>query len=62
MRDDCPLDKDQLGKASWGFLHTMAANYPKQPTMEQQTNMRQFIYLFSQFYPCNFCAADMRKE
>ena len=59
---DCPVDKDDLGRASWTFLHTMAAYYPDKPTDSQRLEMRQFIELFSKFYPCSHCAADMRHD
>lgn len=62
IREDCPLDKDQLGRSTWGFLHTMAARYPKKPDVQQQNDMSQFIHLFSKFYPCDICAADFREE
>ena len=26
-RSSCPLDKDEVGRATWGLLHTIAANY-----------------------------------
>ncbi|CAG0920313.1 unnamed protein product [Notodromas monacha] len=57
---ECPLDKDELGNATWKFLHTMAAYYPDSPTSAQQQNMSNFFKLFSRFYPCDFCAADFR--
>ena len=28
----------------------------------QQTEVDSFIRLFSKFYPCDFCAADMRRD
>lgn len=61
-RDDCPLDKDELGNKSWGLLHTMAAKYPENPTDEQKCNMKKFFFLFSKFYPCEHCAADFQEE
>ncbi|XP_018326425.1 FAD-linked sulfhydryl oxidase ALR isoform X2 [Agrilus planipennis] len=62
VRDDCPLDKDELGNKTWGLLHTMAAKYPDKPTCEQKVDMKNFFRIFSKFYPCEHCAADLREE
>ncbi|XP_050300993.1 FAD-linked sulfhydryl oxidase ALR [Anthonomus grandis grandis] len=61
-RSDCPLDKDELGNKSWGLLHTMAANYPVQPSQAQKTDMKTFFNVFAKFYPCHYCAEDLREE
>lgn len=58
----CPLDREELGRNTWGFLHTMAAYYPEQPTSEQKNDMNQFIRLFSKFYPCDYCATHLRQR
>ncbi|XP_011310585.1 FAD-linked sulfhydryl oxidase ALR [Fopius arisanus] len=59
---NCPLDKDELGSATWSFLHTMAAYFPEKPTREQSDDMRIFFHVFSKFYPCSTCAEDLRKQ
>lgn len=62
QRSDCPLDREELGRNTWSFLHTMAAYYPKRPSEEQKRSMAHFIELFSQFYPCKDCAEDLRES
>lgn len=59
---ECPLDKDELGRNTWSFLHTMAANYPTNPTNQQQEDMKEFMNLFGKFFPCEYCAKDFRKK
>ncbi|XP_029677612.1 FAD-linked sulfhydryl oxidase ALR isoform X2 [Formica exsecta] len=61
-RDNCPLDKDELGSKSWAFLHSMAAYYPDKPNEKQKTEMKNFFHIFSKFYPCNICADDLQEQ
>jgi len=57
---DCPADVEQLGRATWTMLHTMAATYPTNPTPLQQFETKQFMGLFGRMYPCHACADDFR--
>ena len=58
----CPPYSPQIGRATWTFLHTMAANYPEKPSEETQSDMKTFLRSFSKFYPCGYCAAHLREE
>jgi len=58
----CPLNRAELGRASWAYLHTLAAYYPTNPTSSQQHTMSQFIRTFSTLYPCNYCADRTNEE
>ncbi|RUP49274.1 FAD-linked sulfhydryl oxidase ALR [Jimgerdemannia flammicorona] len=59
---NCPADSETLGRATWTFLHTMAAYYPDTPTPSQEDSMRTFLKGFAQFYPCWYCAEDFRSD
>lgn len=51
-----------MGRATWTFLHTMAAYYPENPSQNEQDSMMGFIDGLSKFYPCNYCAEHLRDE
>lgn len=55
---DCPPDVEQLGRATWTFLHTTAAYYPEKPTPTQRANMLMLLGSLSILYPCGWCAKD----
>ncbi|KAG5391440.1 hypothetical protein IGI04_021403 [Brassica rapa subsp. trilocularis] len=45
-----PVTKEELGKATWTFLHTLAAQYPEKPTRQQKKDILSlFNFLNSQF-------------
>jgi FAD-linked sulfhydryl oxidase len=56
----CPPDVEQLGRATWTFLHTTAAYYPEQPTPNQRANMLSLIRALPTLYPCSHCASHLR--
>ncbi|EGI63891.1 FAD-linked sulfhydryl oxidase ALR [Acromyrmex echinatior] len=62
IRQNCPLDKDELGSKTWAFLHTMAAYYPDHPNEKQKADMTSFFDTFSKLYPCNICAEDLQER
>jgi FAD-linked sulfhydryl oxidase len=42
-REDCPVDKDKLGRSTWNLLHTMTVYYPDKPSMEEQQAMKNTV-------------------
>ena len=62
INSQCPLMRDDLGRASWSLLHTMAAYYPNEPNIEEQQSMNQFIRSFSKLFPCPECRTDFQEE
>ncbi|MCJ1480851.1 hypothetical protein MMC06_001006 [Schaereria dolodes] len=60
MSADCPPDVEALGRSTWTLLHTISAAYPSSATPSQQSEMSQFLSLFSKLYPCWVCADDFR--
>ncbi|KAF4978411.1 hypothetical protein FZEAL_5202 [Fusarium zealandicum] len=57
---DCPPDVEQLGRSTWTLLHSIAAQYPEQPSRGQQSDLLSFVGLFSKLYPCWSCAEDFQ--
>jgi mitochondrial FAD-linked sulfhydryl oxidase len=58
----CPPDVEQLGRATWTFLHTTAAYYPERPTPIQRANMLSLIRSLPMLYPCTTCAFDFGED
>ena len=58
----CPPDVEQLGRATWTFLHTTAAYYPEKPTPSQRANMLMLLRSLPVLYPCTWCAEDFGND
>lgn len=56
-----PASKETLGRATWTFLHTLAAQFPEKPTRQQQRDVKELMAILSRLYPCRECA-DHFKE
>jgi FAD-linked sulfhydryl oxidase len=59
---NCPPDVEQLGRATWTFLHTTAAYYPEKPTPTQRANMLMLLRALPLLYPCKWCADDFGQD
>lgn len=58
----CPLNRAEVGRATWGFLHTMAAFYPDDPSERLQQDMSKFMEIMGRVYPCGYCADRTAEE
>ncbi|KAL9276038.1 FAD-linked sulfhydryl oxidase ERV1-like protein [Drosera capensis] len=56
-----PASKEDLGRATWTFLHTLGAQYPEHPTRQQKKDVKELMAIISRMYPCKECA-DHFKE
>lgn len=56
-----PASKEVLGRATWTFLHTLAAQFPEKPTREQQRDVKELMAIMSRIYPCKECADHFRE-
>ncbi|EPR58303.1 Erv1 / Alr family protein [Toxoplasma gondii TgCatPRC2] len=53
-----PPNREQIGRASWRVLHSMAARYPEVPTSRHTLEAAAWIFAFSALYPCQICRLE----
>lgn len=53
--DEIPPDKRVLGRATWTAFHTLAANYPDEPTPTDKEHALAFVNALTTLYPCKLC-------
>jgi FAD-linked sulfhydryl oxidase len=58
---EAPPNKDEVGRASWALLHSMAALYPDSPPPEKIMAIRTFLNSLALVYPCLPCAKDFQE-
>ncbi|KAK3148051.1 hypothetical protein QOZ80_3BG0290000 [Eleusine coracana subsp. coracana] len=51
-----PLTKEEVGRATWMLLHTIAAQFPDEPTRQQKRDAKELMHILSRLYPCKECA------
>ena len=52
------VSREELGRATWLLLHTIAAEYPDEPTRAQRRDAREFLRTMTSLYPCERCGAE----
>ncbi|EPS60171.1 hypothetical protein M569_14634, partial [Genlisea aurea] len=56
-----PTTKEELGRATWILLHTLAAQYPDKPTRQQKKDVKELMGILSRMYPCKECAQHFQR-
>lgn len=51
------MSREELGRGTWTFLHTLAAQWPEQPSKQQKRDARTLIDVMTRIYPCASCAS-----
>lgn len=55
------VSREDVGRATWLFLHTLAAQYPERPTGQQKRDARELMNILSRLYPCAECASHFKQ-
>lgn len=55
------LSREDLGRGTWGLLHTVAAAYPEAPSRRDRQEARRFLHALAWLYPCGECAEHFRE-
>eukprot|EP00916_Digyalum_oweni_P017204 GHVL01028150.1.p1 GENE.GHVL01028150.1~~GHVL01028150.1.p1 ORF type:complete len:146 (-),score=29.31 GHVL01028150.1:75-473(-) len=50
-----PPDRGEIGRAGWKLLHSVAANYPEEPSEEDKKRTNSFYISFANVFPCHIC-------
>ena len=53
--DDSGMQTRVWGPAGWLFLHSIAQNYPWEPTAEKKESYKLFFRLVGDVLPCRYC-------
>jgi mitochondrial FAD-linked sulfhydryl oxidase len=62
MHSGCPLNRREIGRATWAFLHTTAAYYPDRPSADDAARMDGLVRSVARFFPCGYCADKTEEE
>lgn len=57
----CPPDASRLGRATWTFLHSMAAYYPDQPSQTIKQDAHNVLSALPSLYPCEYCRDHLKE-
>jgi hypothetical protein len=56
------MNPKKWGPKAWFFLHSVALNYPLNPTQEDKNNYKTFYSSLQYVLPCSVCADNFKKH
>lgn len=56
LQQSRPVTKEEVGRSTWVFLHSVAAQYPAEPTRQQKKDAKMLVDCLTRLYPCAECA------
>mmetsp|Transcript_14765 Transcript_14765/g.44610 ORF Transcript_14765/g.44610 Transcript_14765/m.44610 type:complete len:178 (+) Transcript_14765:270-803(+) len=54
--DRVVMSKEELGRSTWTFLHSLAAQWPERPSKQQKKDAHSLVDVLTRIYPCAACA------
>ena len=54
------MNQNIWGKCTWVLMHTVAINYPLNPTGEDKEKIHTFFTLLGEILPCKYCRQHYR--
>jgi mitochondrial FAD-linked sulfhydryl oxidase len=55
------VTREELGRSTWIFLHTLAAQYPETPSRQNQKDVNNLFDILTRLYPCGHCAKHFKQ-
>jgi len=56
------MNPSKWGPKCWYFLHTVALNYPKNPTEDEKKHYKDFYSSVQDILPCSNCCKNYKKH
>jgi FAD-linked sulfhydryl oxidase len=61
-KEECPPNREELGRSTWTYLHATVAYYPAEPVAEDREAALGMIQSLARLYPCLHCRAEFAEH
>ena len=56
------MNQNVWGKCAWVLIHSIAVNYPKNPSPSEKENCINFFTSLGDILPCRYCRKHYREN